>query len=166
MPTPQARRAELLAAQAAAMRDFTANAVLLQDAIARSVGLNGVDVQVVGVLMSEGPTTPGALAARTGLSSGGAITALIDRLERAGYVTRRRDAADRRRVLVEAVPEKVLAGVGPVYERITGNWVGFLDTLTDEQLAFAVTLLDAATAANRAEIERLRTAADDPARER
>jgi DNA-binding MarR family transcriptional regulator len=160
MVDPWTRRAELLDAQAAAMRDFTAYAVLLQDAIARSVGLNGVDVQVVGVLMTEGPTTPGALAARTGLSAGGAITALIDRLERAGYVTRRRDEADRRRVLVEAVPEKVVAGVGPIYRRITEDWVGFLAGLTDEQLAFATTLLDTATAANRAAIERLRGSAE------
>jgi DNA-binding MarR family transcriptional regulator len=160
MTTPSTTRAQLLAAQAEAMRDLNAYAVLLQDAIARSAGLNGADIQVVGVLMTEGPATPGQLAARTGLSSGGAITALIDRLERAGYVTRRRDEADRRRVLVEAIPEKVYAAVGPIYQHITERWAEFLATLTDEQIAFANTVLNAATTVNRQEIERLRGTAD------
>ncbi|MGA4507444.1 MarR family transcriptional regulator [Propionibacteriaceae bacterium G1746] len=160
----RARRAQLLAAHVEAMREFNAYAVLLQDGIARSAGLNGVDLQVVGVLMAEGPATPGVLAARSGLSSGGAITALIDRLERAGYVTRRRDEADRRRVLVDAVPEKVHAEVGPIYGRLAETWGEFLATLTDEQIAFANALLEAATTVNREEIEHLRgtTARHDP----
>jgi DNA-binding MarR family transcriptional regulator len=155
---PDPGRAELLAAQANAMRDFNAYAVLLQDAIARSAGLNGVDIQVVGVLMTEGPTSPGQLAARTGLSSGGAITALVDRLERAGYVRRQPDPSDRRRVLVEAIPEKIYSEVGPIYQRITETWNDFLAGLTEEQIAFATTFLNAATRVNREEIERLRAA--------
>ena len=163
MSTASASRAQLLAAQHEAMRDFNAYAVLLQDAIARSVGMNGVDIQAVGVLMSEGPATPGLLAARTGLSSGGAITALIDRLERAGYVNRRRDETDRRRVLVEAIPENVYAAVGPIYQHISERWAEFLATLTDDQIVFANTLLNAAATVNREEIERLRgtVAGDD-----
>ena len=160
MNTSPATRADLCAEQHRAMRDFNAYTVLLQESIARSAGLNGVDVQVVGVLMSEGPATPGQLAAHTGLSSGGAITSLIDRLERSGYVRRRRDSADRRRVLVEAIPEKVHREVGPIYQRIGEAWSAFMDTLNEEQIAFATALLDAATVVNREEIERLRAATD------
>jgi DNA-binding MarR family transcriptional regulator len=148
--------AERRAEQSRAMRDHNAHVVLLQDAIARSAGLNGVDLQVVGVLMSAGPTTPGELAAQVGVSSGGAITALVDRLERAGYVTRRRDEQDRRRVLVEAVPERVLAQVGPVYERLAARWEEYLGGLTDEQVTLLTEALDAATAINREEVARLR----------
>lgn len=143
--------------QARAMRDHNAYVVLLQDAIARSAGLNGVDLQVVGVLMSAGARTPGDLAAQVGISSGGAITALVDRLERGGWVTRRRDERDRRRVLVEAVPQRVLEQVGPVYERLSARWAEYLDGLTDEQVDLLTDALDAATAINREEVERLRT---------
>lgn len=160
MNASHATHADLCAEQHRAMRDFNAYTVLLQDAIARSAGLNGVDIQVVGVLVSEGPATPGQLAAHTGLSSGGAITALIDRLERSGYVRRRRDSADRRRVLVEAIPETVHREVGPIYQRIGEAWTAFLDTLTEQQIEFATTLLDAATVINREEIERLRAETD------
>jgi DNA-binding MarR family transcriptional regulator len=141
---------------AAAMREFMARAVLFQDAVARSGGLNGSDLQAVSILMSEGPATPGELADRTGLTAGGSITALVDRLERAGYVRRERDAADRRRVLVTAVPEKVFEKVGPVYGRIAERWTEYLDTLTADQIEFATDLLTRAAEINREEIERLR----------
>jgi DNA-binding transcriptional ArsR family regulator len=87
--------------------------------------------------MSEGPATPGELAERTGLTAGGAITTAIDRLERAGFVTRDRDPNDRRRVIVTAVPEAIFARFGEVYGRVGTRWNAYLETLSDEQLAFA-----------------------------
>jgi len=138
------------------MRDFMARAVLFQDAVARSGGLNSTDMQCVGLLMSEGPATPGELAERSGLTAGGAITAVVDRLERAGYVTRHRDPADRRRVIVTAVPEVVLERVGPIYGRVGARWTEYLETLDDAQLDLALELFSRAAQINREEIDRLR----------
>lgn len=138
------------------MRDFMARAVLFQDAVARSGGINSTDLQCVGLLMSEGPATPGELADRSGLTAGGAITAVVDRLERAGYVTRQRDPADRRRVIVTAVPEVVLDRVGPIYGRVGARWAEYLETLDDDQLTLAVELFSRAAQINREEIEHLR----------
>jgi DNA-binding MarR family transcriptional regulator len=155
MGDSSSRRMDALERQAAAMREYNASAVLLQDAIARAGGLGGPDLQLVGILMSEGAMTPGALARRTGLGTGGAITSAVDRLEREGYVRRERDPADRRRVLVSAVPERVFERVGPIYARITERWTEYLDTLDDEQLAFASDLFEHADRANRAALEAL-----------
>ncbi|HEX5858019.1 MAG TPA: MarR family transcriptional regulator [Microbacterium sp.] len=138
------------------MREFMARAVLFQDAVARVGGINSTDMQAVGLLMSEGPATPGELAERTGLTAGGAITAVIDRLERGGYVTRERDVADRRRVIVTAVPETVLAEVGPIYGRVGARWADYLETLTDEQIDFANELFARAAEINREETDALR----------
>ncbi|HWI31781.1 MAG TPA: MarR family transcriptional regulator, partial [Microbacterium sp.] len=121
-------------------------------------GINSTDMQAVGLLMSQGPATPGELAERTGLTAGGAITAVIDRLERAGYVTRERDVADRRRVIVTAVPQTVMAKVGPIYGRVGARWAEYLETLTDEQIEFANELLARAAELNREETEALRRA--------
>lgn len=143
-------------AMADAMRDFMSRAVLFQDAVARSVGLNSSDLQTVGLLMSEGPASPTELSERIGLTHGGAITGLIDRLERAGYVTRQRDEQDRRRVLVVADQEKVIADVGPVYGRVAQRWNAFLETLTAEEIAVGTRIIAAAAEVNREEIERLR----------
>ena len=84
-------REDAIERMAEVMREFMARAVLFQDAVARYGGINSTDMQAVSLLMSEGPATPGELAERTGLTAGGAITAVVDRLERAGYVTRERD---------------------------------------------------------------------------
>jgi len=149
-------RDESIAAMADVMRDFMAQAVLFQDAVARVGGLNSTDLQIVSLLISQGPATPGELAERSGLTSGGAITAVIDRLEKAGYLTRQRDESDRRRVIVTAVFEKVMAEVGPIYGRITDSWNDYLATLTDEQIAFGVELFARASDVNRTEIARLR----------
>jgi len=151
-----ARRDAAIAGQGLAMQEFMARAVLFQDAVARSVGLNSTDLQAVGLLLSNGPATPGELAARTGLTAGGAVTAMIDRLERAGYVTRSRDESDRRRVIVTAAPEPLMAAVGPVYGRVAERWNAYLDTLTDEQIEFATELMSRAAEVNREEIELLR----------
>jgi DNA-binding MarR family transcriptional regulator len=139
------------------MREFMARAVLFQDAVAKWGGVNGTDLQCASLLMSEGPATAGELAERTGLTVGGAITTAIDRLERAGFVTRDRDPHDRRRVIVTAVPEAIIARFGEVYGRVGARWNAYLDTLTDEQLVFANELLARAAEVNREEIERLRS---------
>ena len=148
-------REQSISRMADVMRDFMANAVLFQDAVARTGGLNSTDLQTVSLLMSQGPATPGELAERTGLSAGGAITAVIDRLEKAGYVSRRRDQADRRRVIVTADVDKVLEQVGPIYGRVGARWAAYLDTLTDEQIELANELFARASQINREEIELL-----------
>jgi DNA-binding MarR family transcriptional regulator len=73
-------------------------------AVADAAGLNLTDMGCLDWLDREGPLTAGQLAERTGLSSG-AMTTALDRLEVAGVVVRRRDAQDRRRVLVEPTPK-------------------------------------------------------------
>jgi len=156
MSAPASNRAASIARMSDVTREFMAHAVLFQDAVARFGGVNGTDLQVVGLLMSEGPATPGELAARTGLTAGGSITAVIDRLEKAGYVTRQRDSEDRRRVIVSADVDAVLGRVGPIYGRVGARWAEYLDTLTDEQIEFAIELFTRASEINRDEIEGLR----------
>ncbi|SEQ82297.1 MarR family transcriptional regulator [Streptomyces radiopugnans] len=73
---------------------------------AHSHGLHPTDVQaLVEILDSErdGPVTPGLLRERLQLTSG-AVTACLDRLERAGHIRRTRDSADRRIVHLHYAP--------------------------------------------------------------
>jgi DNA-binding MarR family transcriptional regulator len=73
---------------------------LFDEAACAHLGINRSDGRALDILDQHGRLTAGRLAAESGLSSG-AITTLLDRLERAGYVRRLRDEGDRRRVLVE-----------------------------------------------------------------
>lgn len=80
----------------------------LTDAIDQSVcailGINRTDARCIDIIERHGKVTAGDLAAESGLTTG-AVTALLDRLERAGTVRRVRDTDDRRRVLVELTPD-------------------------------------------------------------
>ena len=140
------------------MRRFMAHAVIYQDAVATRAGMHSTDLQCLGLLMLEGPMTPRELARRTGLTAGGAITGVIDRLEAPGLVHRVRDEVDRRRVLVTPNTDAIRRRLGPVYSRVGTRWNAYLETLTDEQIALATEILNHATMINREEVEALRSA--------
>jgi DNA-binding MarR family transcriptional regulator len=118
----------------AGMQRSTMFTVLLHHATASKAGMNVTDAQCVNALTLDGPQTPGRLAELMGITTGGAITAVIDRLEKAGYVKRTRDPDDRRRVIVELVPENV-ARFGEYFEPIARVFRERLATYTDEQIA-------------------------------
>src|SRR5690606_41380764 len=81
--------------------------VLFHAAVADRLGLGPTDMKCYSILRQEGPLTAGELAERTALTTG-AITGVIDRLERANLIRRARDPHDRRRVVLELLhdPER------------------------------------------------------------
>jgi DNA-binding MarR family transcriptional regulator len=72
--------------------------------VARKLKLSRTDMRCLDLIGRFGPLTAGRLAEESGLTTG-AVTFILDRLEEAGMVTRRRDTEDRRRVWIEIVPE-------------------------------------------------------------
>jgi DNA-binding MarR family transcriptional regulator len=72
--------------------------------LAKNLKLSRTDMRCLDLIGRLGPMTAGHLAEESGLTTG-AVTFILDRLEEAGMVTRRRDTEDRRRVWVEIVPE-------------------------------------------------------------
>ncbi|WP_210251020.1 MarR family winged helix-turn-helix transcriptional regulator [Microvirga thermotolerans] len=74
--------------------------------MADAVGLNPTDLECLDLIQLRGRVTAGELSQHTGLTSG-AVTGLIDRLERAGYVAREGDPYDRRRVYVRVRTENI-----------------------------------------------------------
>ena len=79
--------------------------------VAKKLKLSRTDMRCLDLIGRLGPLTAGRLAEEAGLTTG-AVTFIVDRLEEAGMVTRRRDTEDRRRVWVEIVPS--------VHERLAG----------------------------------------------
>jgi DNA-binding MarR family transcriptional regulator len=75
----------------------------MDDAACRALGINRTDGRCLDVIDREGPVTAGRLAEASGLTTA-AVTAVLDRLEKAGLAQRVRDPHDRRRVLVETTP--------------------------------------------------------------
>ena len=82
-------------------RRLSAATIAFHRRVAAALGLNDTDHKCLDLLLREGSMTAGSLAARGGYTTG-AVTGIINRLERKGFVRRLADPADARRVLLEA----------------------------------------------------------------
>ena len=129
-------------------------------AIADRAGINGTDFECLDVLDWTGPIPAGELARRLGITSG-AVTGVIDRLERGGWVHQLADPSDRQRVIVELVPpserdadryRQMLEVFAPLQQEI-GE---VIDRFDDDQLAKIVEYMRAANEAIERSIARLR----------
>ncbi|MFI0513072.1 DNA-binding MarR family transcriptional regulator [Streptomyces canus] len=117
-PRPSATAAQALEA----MDFFIATAHLGQQEMAQRLGLNVTDLLSFACVLKAGENllTAGDLAEHAHVTTG-AVTGILNRLERGGYVTRVPDPADRRRVRVAAQPDavaKVVALYQPYYDRL------------------------------------------------
>jgi DNA-binding MarR family transcriptional regulator len=127
----KASRQELVNAAGLAARLHQNAYDRFEDAASEYIGVNRSAMRCMDVLDRVGRLTPGEIATQTGLTSG-AVTALLDRLERVGYVRRLRDLDDRRRIWVE-LTDKARQVAAEVY----GPLVGVLDEYdkySDEEL--------------------------------
>src|SRR3954451_3453752 len=87
---------------------------------AERLGVNRTDLHCLNAIENAGGLTAGELAAETGLTSG-AVTGVIDRLERAGFARRVADPDDRRRVKVEVTP-KFYARADKIWGPLAADW--------------------------------------------
>lgn len=110
-----------------AARDQGISSVLFRNAISRRLGLNATDSECLSFLGIKGTSTPTELAAYTGLTSGSA-TAMLDRLEKAGYITRLPNPNDRRGVLIQLSPRykevamPLVAGVQKAHRELLAKY--------------------------------------------
>jgi DNA-binding MarR family transcriptional regulator len=125
-------RAALLQELEEAMRRSSAQGVVFGQAVANVAGISGSDLECLDFLNLEGRVTAGRLAEVTGLTTG-AITGVVDRLEKAGFVRRERDAADRRKVFIVTVPENV-AKIGRFYVPMQAAMHKLWDTYSEAEL--------------------------------
>ncbi len=143
MPEPQDGASHVVALTKVLYRQATA----LAAAITEGSGLYPTDVAALRALdaAAGAPVTVSQLGAELRLSSG-AVTALVDRLERHEMVSRRRDPADRRRVHVVLSPKARRLGeelLAPIGERIQRAAAGLDDQGTEAVIGFLRTLVEA-----------------------
>jgi len=133
MPLSRAKaRAALMQDLEHAMRRASGIGAIFSQTVADYAGISSSDLECLDFLNLERRATAGRLAEVTGLTTG-AITGVIDRLEKAGFVRRERDDDDRRKVFISIVPEN-LARIGKLYlhmqQAMLKNW----GTYSDEEL--------------------------------
>jgi DNA-binding MarR family transcriptional regulator len=114
------------------IRKFIAAAIFFNTKAADKIGLGLTDMQMIHMLQLYGPSTPTRLAGLTGLSSGG-VTVALDRLEKAGYIRRAPNPADRRSLLVTLMPVRMRKLTG-LYEGVERETRRLLATLPQRDL--------------------------------
>src|ERR1700689_4874570 len=132
---PKARQA-LLEELEHAMRRASALGTIFSQTVAQQAGLSSSGHECLDFLNLETNVTAGRLAEVTGLTTG-AITGVVDRLEKAGYVRRERDDNDRRKVFIATVPENI-AKVGRFYDHMQRAMLKLWETYSDAELRLVV----------------------------
>jgi DNA-binding MarR family transcriptional regulator len=99
------RRRRLTAEIRGSLRELGIQLALLNHHVVARLELKDVDLDCLNLIERHGPLSPSALARRAGLHPA-TTTGILDRLQRGGWVARDRDPADRRAVLVRALPDR------------------------------------------------------------
>jgi DNA-binding MarR family transcriptional regulator len=161
MSRARSKRSELVDQLGLAGRELSAHTVMFHTAVAERMRLGLTDHKAFDFILRHGPVSAGQLAQITGLTTG-AVTGMIDRLEKAGYVERVRDAQDRRKVLVRSsltaprerrcceLFDSLGAGVGKVAA-----------TYSDRELSVILDFMRRSVALLHAETLKLRGAKED-----
>jgi DNA-binding MarR family transcriptional regulator len=126
-------RVELMQSIREAASRTGARFILFHQAMAERLGLNLIDLRCLTLAQGEEDMTPGKFAELTGLTTG-AITGVIDRLEKARLVKRERDPHDRRRVIVRLLPGRK-AEIDALFAPLGKAMHQALEPYSDEQLA-------------------------------
>lgn len=153
----QAKKKDELIGELITRYRVAANRDVAVDKLAAArLGVSVTDLHCLNIAESRSGVTAGELAAQSGLTTG-AVTAVIDRLERAGFVRRVRDERDRRKVIVEVTPafyERADAIWGPV----AAEWRRVLaDRFDPAELATIVAFLTQVEELGERHAERLAT---------
>lgn len=114
-------------------RQYSDTSILMHEAIARKAGLSGTDHKYLGIIMQEGELTAGELARMTGLSTG-AVTGLIDRLERKKLVKRQFVKADRRKVIIVPNTQNAMKLLEPLFTDLQTETTKLIASFSESEM--------------------------------
>jgi DNA-binding MarR family transcriptional regulator len=154
MSTSSPTRVELIAELHRAMRDASAKGVIYSQAVAERLGIGSADLECLDLIALRGPMPAGAIAEAVGLTSG-AITGVVDRLERAGLARRERSSEDRRIVMVRPSPA-VERRVVPLFKPMEAAAMTALADYSDKDLLLLLDFFRRASAASTTALIELR----------
>ncbi|MDC8103418.1 MULTISPECIES: MarR family winged helix-turn-helix transcriptional regulator [Chryseobacterium] len=115
------------------LKEQSTHAVRRSNLIAAQLKINPTDLEALEVLLRNGKATAGTLSSETGIS-GGAVTKMIDRLEKADFVKRVLDKSDRRKVIIEPNLNTIQQRVFPLYAPLIAATTELFKTYSDQEL--------------------------------
>jgi len=139
-------------------RELSTAVVLFHEAIAAQLGMSATEWKCLSLLDQHGPATAGRLAQLSGFTTG-AITGIVDRLERAGYVRREPHPSDRRSIIIRSLGlGELKSKIGPIFVSL-GRAIAALNArYSPVELSAIQSYLEGMTHVLRAETARLTSA--------
>lgn len=123
----RSNRRQLTAQIKEGLRDLHNQLSTLNRQVGGQLAIKDIDMDCLDLINRHGPLSPSALSRRAGLHAA-TVTGILDRLERAGWIARERDPADRRAVTVRALPDRgkevyrLFAGMNSAMESICADY--------------------------------------------
>jgi len=130
---PKALNSEQIQDFRATSKKYSDTSILMHEAIARKVALSGTDHKYLGLLIEKREMTAGELSRLTGLTTG-AVTGLIDRLEKKKLVRRHFDQNDRRKVVIIPDIEKTRQLLEPIFAELQARTTKLISSFSENEI--------------------------------
>ena len=114
-------------------RQYSDTSILMHEAIARKAGLSGTDHTYLGIIIQQGEMTAGVLSKKTGLTTG-AVTGLIDRLEKKKLVKRQCVKDDRRKVIIVPDIQNTMKLLEPLFADLQEKTAKLIASFSDKEI--------------------------------
>ena len=114
-------------------QQYAYTSIQMHEAIGRKAGLSGTDHKYLGFLIEKGQMTAGELSNLTGLTTG-AVTGLIDRLEKKKLVKRQFAEDDRRKVIIEPNTATIMALLEPLYKEFRNKTEKLIASFSNKEI--------------------------------
>ena len=114
-------------------RRYSDTSIRMHEAIARKAGLSGTDHKYLGLLIERGAMTAGELSKLTGLTTG-AVTGLVDRLEKKKLAKREFDRYGRRKVIIVPCTENTMKLLQPLFSELDKKTTALVTSFSDQEL--------------------------------
>lgn len=114
-------------------RQYSDTSILMHEAIARKAGLSGTDHKYLGLIMQNEEMTAGELAKMTRLTTG-AVTGLIDRLEKKKLVKRQFVKDDRRKVIIVPNAQNTVKLLEPLFADLQEKTAKLIASFSESEI--------------------------------
>lgn len=129
------------------LRELSTQLSLLNNQVGGHLELRSADIDCLDLIATQGPLSPSELARRAGLHPA-TLTGVLDRLERGRWISRDRDPADRRAVLLRPLPDRSAEILG-LYAGMNRSMDAICADYTDAELEVIASFLGRTGAAGR-----------------
>ena len=114
-------------------RQYSDASIFMHEAIARKAGLSGTDHKYLGLILQHKELTAGDISRLTGLTTG-AVTGLIDRLEKKKLLKRQLTNADRRKVIIIPNEENIMKLLQPIFGELQRKTAALVASFSEKEI--------------------------------